>query len=61
MITLHEDGGTSKMVVTSNKNPIPTMVIHSISKVNQTKFPKTLFWHTIVAKERVFRLKGALA
>jgi len=61
MVSLHEDGGTSRMVVTSNKNLIPTMVVHNISKVNQTKIPKTLFWHTIVAKEKVFQLKGALA
>ncbi len=61
MITLHENGGTSRMVVMSNKNPIPTTVVHSISEVNQTKIPKTLFWHTIVTKERVFQLKRALA
>jgi len=61
MITLHENGGTSRMMVMSNKNPIPTMVIHRISKANQPKIPKTLFWHIVVAKKRVFQLKGALA
>jgi len=59
MITLHEDGGISRMTVMSNKNLIPTMVVHSISKVNQTKIPKTLFWHTVVVKKRVFQLKRA--
>jgi hypothetical protein len=34
MITLHEDGGTSRMLVKSNKNPIPTMVFYNILKVN---------------------------
>jgi hypothetical protein len=50
MITLHANGATSKMVVMSNKNPIPTMVFYSICKINERKIPKTLFWHTIVVK-----------